>query len=35
MDVLIDGETIASGKGYNKKDASQQAAQTALLKLGI
>ena len=35
MDVLIDGETIASGKGYNKKDASQQAAQAALLKLGI
>lgn len=35
MDVLLDGEVIASGKGYNKKDASQQAAQTALLKLGI
>jgi ribonuclease-3 len=35
MDVHLDGEIIASGKGYNKKDASQQAAQTALLKLGI
>lgn len=35
MNVLLDGEVIASGQGYNKKDASQQAAQTALVKLGI
>jgi ribonuclease-3 len=35
MNVLLDGEVIASGQGYNKKDASQQAAQTALIKLGI
>jgi len=33
--ATIDGDMIATGKGYNKKDASQAAAQTALDKLGI
>ena len=31
----IDGEFIADGKGYNKKDASQVAAQSAIDKLGL
>ncbi len=35
IDVLLEGEIIASGKGYNKKEASQQAAQAALLRMGI
>jgi ribonuclease-3 len=33
--ALIDGELIAQGKGYNKKDASQIAAQIAVEKLGL
>jgi ribonuclease-3 len=33
--VTIDGEVIALGKGYNKKDASQVAAQVAVEKLGL
>ena len=33
--TVIDGETIAVGKGYNKKDASQIAAQGAIEKLGL
>jgi ribonuclease III len=33
--VFIDGETIASGRGYNKKDASQIAAQLAVEKLAL
>jgi ribonuclease-3 len=33
--VVIDGELIAEGKAYNKKDASQLAAQTAVEKLGL
>jgi dsRNA-specific ribonuclease len=33
--VHLEGEVIASGKGYNKKDASQQAAQAAILRMGI
>ena len=31
----IDGEVIALGKGYNKKDASQVAAQVAVEKLAL
>ncbi len=31
----VDGEIIAQGKGYNKKDASQIAAQLAIEKLGL
>ena len=33
--AVIDGERIAEGKAYNKKDASQIAAQEAIAKLGI
>lgn len=33
--VVIDGVTISEGKGFNKKDASQIAAQHAIEKLGI
>ena len=33
--VVIDGELIAEGKAYNKKDASQLAAQTAVEKIGL
>jgi len=33
--VVIDGELIAEGKAYNKKDAGQLAAQTAVEKLGL
>lgn len=33
--IVIDGENIAQGKGYNKKDASQSAAQIAVEKLGL
>lgn len=33
--VKIGGEVIASGRGYNKKDAGQIAAQAAAEKLGI
>jgi ribonuclease-3 len=31
----VDGELIAQGKGFNKKDASQVAAQIAVEKLGL
>ncbi len=31
----VDGELIAQGKGFNKKDASQIAAQLAIDKLGL
>ncbi|HNP54249.1 MAG TPA: ribonuclease III [Ferruginibacter sp.] len=31
----VDGEVVAQGKGYNKKDASQIAAQLAVEKLGL
>jgi ribonuclease-3 len=31
----VDGELIAQGKGFNKKDASQIAAQLAVDKLGL
>ncbi len=33
--VVIDGETLSKGKGYNKKDASQVAAQVAIDCLGL
>jgi ribonuclease-3 len=33
--AVVDGETIAEGKAFNKKDASQIAAQVAVEKLGI
>ena len=33
--AVIDGERIAEGKAYNKKDASQIAAQGAMIILGI
>lgn len=33
--VVIDGVNISEGKGFNKKDASQIAAQQAIEKLGI
>jgi len=33
--AVLDGERIAVGKGYNKKDASQIAAQQAIEKLGL
>lgn len=33
--IIIDGENIAEGKGYNKKDASQAAAQIAVEKLSL
>ena len=33
--VLLDGEVIATGKGFNKKDASQLAAQAAVAKLEL
>ncbi|MEO7445906.1 MAG: ribonuclease III [Ferruginibacter sp.] len=33
--ATVDGELIAQAKGYNKKDASQVAAQLAIEKLGL
>lgn len=33
--AMLDGEKISSGKGFNKKDASQVAAQLAIEKLGL
>ena len=33
--AVIDGRVIAQGKAFNKKDASQIAAQLAVEKLGI
>ena len=33
--AVIDGEQVAQGKAYNKKDASQIAAQGAIVKLGL
>lgn len=33
--AIVDGDIIAQGKGYNKKDASQIAAQLAIEKLGL
>lgn len=33
--ILLNGEVVANGTGYNKKEAGQVAAQNALEKLGI
>lgn len=33
--ATVDGEVVSQGKGFNKKDASQIAAQLAVEKLGI
>ncbi|MGZ3949562.1 MAG: putative dsRNA-binding protein [Flavisolibacter sp.] len=33
--AVINGKVIAQGKAFNKKDASQIAAQLAVEKLGI
>jgi ribonuclease-3 len=33
--AMVDGELIAQGRAYNKKDASQIAAQVAMDKLGL
>ncbi len=33
--AVLDGEQLAIGKAYNKKDASQIAAQLAIEKLGL
>jgi len=33
--AVVDGEIMSEGKGYNKKDASQIAAQIAVEKLGL
>jgi ribonuclease-3 len=33
--AVLDGEQLSLGKGYNKKDASQIAAQKAVEKLGL
>lgn len=33
--AVVDGEVIAEGKAFNKKDASQIAAQLAVEKLNI
>jgi len=33
--VVLDGEQLAIGKGYNKKEASQVAAQLSIEKLGL
>jgi ribonuclease-3 len=35
MHAILNGELLAVGKGYNKKDASQVAAQVAVEKLNI
>lgn len=35
MNAVLDGEIFAQGKGGNKKDASQVAAQVAVEKLGL
>ncbi|WP_153795780.1 ribonuclease III [Foetidibacter luteolus] len=33
--AVLDGEKVSQGKGFNKKDASQVAAQLAIEKLGL
>lgn len=35
INAVLDGQLLAMGKGYNKKDASQVAAQVAVEKLGL
>jgi len=33
--AVLDGEVLSEGRGYNKKDASQIAAQLAIERLGL
>ncbi len=33
--IMLNGEVVANGTGYNKKEAGQVAAQNAIDKLGI
>jgi ribonuclease III len=33
--AVVDGQIVAQGKAFNKKDASQIAAQVAVDKMGI
>ncbi|MGC8750024.1 ribonuclease III [Hydrotalea sp.] len=35
INAVLDGEILSVGKGFNKKDASQAAAQLAIEKLGL
>ncbi len=35
MHAILDGEVLSEGTGYNKKDASQNAAQNAIEKIGL
>jgi len=35
INAVLDGEMVAQGKAFNKKDASQIAAQVAIEKLGL
>jgi len=35
INAMLDGQLLACGKGYNKKDESQVAAQVAVEKIGI
>jgi ribonuclease-3 len=35
INAMLDGQLLAMGKGYNKKDASQVAAQVAMEKLNL
>jgi ribonuclease-3 len=35
INIVIDGEVISTAKGFNKKDASQAAAQLAIEKLNL
>lgn len=35
IDVVINSEIVSTGKAFNKKDASQKAAQEAIEKLGL
>jgi ribonuclease-3 len=35
INAMLDGQLLAMGKGYNKKDASQVAAQVAVEKLNL
>jgi len=35
INAMLDGELLSQGKGYNKKDASQVAAQVAVEKLSL
>jgi ribonuclease-3 len=35
INAVLDGEILSMGKGFNKKDASQIAAQAAIEKLGL